>query len=74
MGLESVKYVCLVCGEEVGPSEITVIFERRGRRLRRRVEHRHVHDAVVEVRWNGRYVVMRPLSAVARMVLESVYG
>jgi len=74
MVAKTYRYICLICDRELGPEEVTVIFERRGGRLRRWVEHRHVHDAVVEVRWNGRYVVMRPLSAVARMVLESVYG
>ena len=74
MGVKGVKYVCLTCGEEVRPEEVTVVFEMRGGRLRRRVVVSHVHDAVVEVRWNGRYVVMRPLSAVARMVLGSLYG
>jgi len=45
-----------------------------GRRLRRRVLIEHEHDAVVEVVWDGEKLVMRPISFLAKAVLESIYG
>jgi len=68
------RYVCLVCDRELRPEEVTVIFERRGNCLMRRVEHKHEHDAVVELIWDGEKLVVRPISFLARAVMESIYG
>jgi len=74
MVAKTYRYICLICDRELGPEEIRVVFERRGGRLRRRVEHSHEHDAVVEVIWNGKELVMRPISVLAKVVIESIYG
>jgi len=74
MVAKTYRYICMICDRELGPEEVTVVFERRGGRLRRRVEHRHVHDAVVEVVWDGEKLVMRPISVLAKAVIESIYG
>jgi len=69
-----VRYVCLVCDRELGSEEVVVEYRRVGRRLVRRVRHSHKHDAVVEVVWDGKKLVMRPISFLAKVVLESIYG
>jgi len=68
------RYVCLVCDRELRPEEVVVEYRRVGRRLVRRVRHSHRHDAVVEVVWDGEKLVMRPISFLAKAVLESIYG
>jgi len=74
MSIKSYRYICLVCDRELRPEEVIVIFERRGNRLMRRVEHKHEHDAVVELIWDGEKLVVRPISFLARAVMESIYG
>jgi len=69
-----VRYVCLVCDRELRPEEVVIEYRRVGRRLRRRVLIEHEHDAVVEVVWDGEKLVMRPISFLAKAVLESIYG